>query len=243
MDFQNAYNDPVTAGSYAKLQNFPNTYHLAYRDLPVIIKKHVKGDKAIDFGCGAGRSTRFLKGLGFEVIGIDISQEMVARARKFDPRGDYQVVANGKYSHLGMGKYDLVQSIFTFDNIPGMENRAKILKGLAGLLHQEGSMLLLDSNPDMYVNEWASFTTKDYPENRNAKSGDKVLIVNTDMEDRRPVEDIYWTVHDYHEMFNQAGLVLVKTYKPLGRPDEPFKWINEESIPPWFIYILRKDML
>jgi predicted TPR repeat methyltransferase len=54
---------------------------LAYRDLPRIISEHVKGRKAIDFGCGAGRSTRFLRRIGFDVVGVDIAEDMIKKAR------------------------------------------------------------------------------------------------------------------------------------------------------------------
>jgi trans-aconitate methyltransferase len=57
--FENSWDNQTRAESYSKLE-FPNTYYLAYRDLPKIITAHVKGKCAIDFGCGTGRSTRFL---------------------------------------------------------------------------------------------------------------------------------------------------------------------------------------
>jgi hypothetical protein len=56
MDFFNVYEDGTRAQAYAKME-FPGTYYLAYRDLPDIILTHTQGKKAIDFGCGAGRST------------------------------------------------------------------------------------------------------------------------------------------------------------------------------------------
>ena len=40
--------------------------------------------------------------------------------------------------------------------------------------------------PDIYTREWASFSTAAYPANRQARSGDIVLIVNTAIEDSRP---------------------------------------------------------
>lgn len=65
--------------------SFPATYYLAYRDLPAIISQyvaqHVSGREALDFGCGAGRSTRFLKKLGFNAVGIDISSSMIQVAK------------------------------------------------------------------------------------------------------------------------------------------------------------------
>jgi len=60
------------ADSYAKLE-FSNTHHLVFRDLSPIIAERVRGNKAVDFGYGAGRSTKFLARLWFEVVGIDIS--------------------------------------------------------------------------------------------------------------------------------------------------------------------------
>ena len=99
--FENSWGNLVRADSYSKLE-FPNTYYIAYRDLPEIISKHVTGKLAIDFGCGTGRSTRFLKNLGFQVKGIDISSEMLEKAKSFDPDGDYLVVEDGNYGHLGL---------------------------------------------------------------------------------------------------------------------------------------------
>jgi SAM-dependent methyltransferase len=206
----------------------------------MIINKHTTGKHAVDFGCGTGRSSRFLKDLGFDVTGIDISADMLNIATNLDPSGDYRLVSNGNYSHLGIGNYDLVQSIFTFDNIPGWENRTKILISLKDLLKPEGRMILLDSAPELYTNEWASFSTKDFPENLNAKTGDIVLDIMLDVEDRRPVEDIYWTVADYHKLFDLSGLIVESTYKPLGLHNEPFNWISELELAPWIIFVLKK---
>jgi SAM-dependent methyltransferase len=227
------------AESYSKI-DFPNTYYLAYRDLPEIISRHITGNHAVDFGCGTGRSTRFLKRLGFDVTGIDISADMLSIASNLDRSGDYRLVSNGNYGHLGKKHFDLVQSIFTFDNIPGWENRTCILTGLRELMKDTGRMMLLDSTPELYTNECASFTTKDFPENRIAKTGDIVRCVMNDVEDKRPVEDIFWSVDDYWKLFNMAGLEIEATYKPVGYDHEPFNWISEKEIAPWMIFVLRK---
>jgi ubiquinone/menaquinone biosynthesis C-methylase UbiE len=237
--FENSWDNQTRANSYAKLE-FPNTYYLAYRDLPKIIAKQVKGNKAVDFGCGTGRSTRFLKQFGKNAIGIDIAKDMLQIAKEKDESGDYQLVSNGNYGHLGIGQFDLVQSIFTFDNIPGWANRTNILKGLGSLLNDEGKMILLDSTPELYTNEWASFSTKDFPSNWTAKTGDIVFDIMLDVEDRRPVQDIFWTVPDYHKLFKKAGLFLDTTYKPLGYQDEPYHWVSELQIAPWIIFVLSK---
>jgi ubiquinone/menaquinone biosynthesis C-methylase UbiE len=239
MGFFNVYEDAKRAEAYAKLE-FPGTYYLAYRDLPEIILEHVKGRKAIDFGCGTGRSTRFLQKLGFDTVGVDISEDMLKKAREIDPKGNYRLVEDGNLSQFKAMTYDLALSVFTFDNIPTMEKKVKNFKELRRLLKSEGRIVNLVSSPEIYTHEWASFSTKDFPENKYAKSGDKVRIIQTDLEDKRPIVDVIWTDEYYQKTFKKAGLELVKTYKPLAEENEPYKWVNETKIAPWTIYALKK---
>jgi len=233
----NVYDDQARAEAYATL-DFPGTYYLAYRDLPAIIGEHVHGRKAIDFGCGAGRSTRFLRELGFDVVGVDISEPMLARARDRDPQGDYRLVPDGQLGSVAADAYDLVLSAFTFDNIPTMEKKVALFQGLKRLLSSGGRIVNLVSSPEIYINEWASFSTKGFPENRAARCGDRVLIVMLDVEDRRPVEDILWTDEGYRDVYERAGLRPIKVYRPLGNQGEAYSWVSEARIAPWVIYVL-----
>jgi ubiquinone/menaquinone biosynthesis C-methylase UbiE len=238
--FFNSYEDAKRAEAYAKL-GFPGTYYLAYRDLPDIISEHVKGRKAIDFGCGTGRSTRFLRRLGFDAVGVDISEDMLKKAREMDPDGNYRLIEEGDLSQFEDDAYDLALCAFTFDNIPTMEKKVANFREIGRLLKSEGRIVNLVSSPEIYTHEWASFSTKDFPENKRAKSGDKVRIIQTDLDDKRPVEDVVWTDECYREVFEGAGLELVKTYRPLAREDEPYRWVNETRIAPWVIYVLKND--
>ncbi len=239
MSFANVYEDTERAESYAALE-FPGTYYLAYRDLPAIIAKHVTGSEALDFGCGTGRSTRFLRDLGFAASGVDISSSMIEMATSLDPSGTYLRIDDGDFSAFEPGSLDLVLSVFTFDNIPDVPKRCELSRSLRDLLNDKGRIVLLDSTPEIYMNEWASFTTKDFAENRRAKSGEKVRIVMTDVADQRPVEDLLWFHEDYLHLFAASGLDLVADYTPLGHKDEPYEWRSETSTPPWIIYVLGK---
>lgn len=234
----NSYADAGRAEAYSKME-FPGTYYLAYRDLPEIFSAHVNGKKAMDFGCGTGRSTRFLEKHGFDTVGVDISADMLKIARKTDPNGDYRLIDDGDPGQFGDNTYDLILSAFTFDNIPTMEKKLMILSEMGRVLKPEGRFVNLVSSPEIYVNEWASFSTRDFPGNWHAKSGDVVKIIQTDTEDKRPVDDIICTDEDYRELFNRAGLEIVNVHKPLAREDEPYQWINETKIAPWVIYVLK----
>lgn len=243
MPFTNVYEDQRRAEAYAKLE-YPGTYYLAFRDLPAIIAEHVKGRAALDFGCGAGRSTRFLKKLGFDAMGVDISARMIELAKSADPGGDYRLIAEGDFSSLRPGSFDLVLSAFAFDNIPGVAKRRELLVGLRALLRDDGRIVILGSTPDIYEHEWASYTTADFPENRDVKSGGQVRIVMKDVEDRRPVVDLKWFHEDYVVLFATSGLRKLAQHRPLGREGEPVRWISETSIAPWVIYVLGKaDLL
>jgi ubiquinone/menaquinone biosynthesis C-methylase UbiE len=239
INFINSYEDEIRAKAYSKLE-FEGTYHLAFRDIPQIIEKYSKGNLALDFGCGTGRSTRFLKNLGLTVIGIDISSEMIKYAKECDPSGDYRVIKDGDFGTLKSNSFNLILSAFTFDNIPTVEKRILLFKGLNRLLNSDGILINLVSSPEMYTHEWVSFSTKQYPQNKHAKSGDVVQIITTDITDARPCFDIFWTDKDYRELFSASGFKLLNLLKPLATGTEPVMWINETRIAPWIIYMLSQ---
>lgn len=235
--FSNVYEDERRARSYSRLQ-FPGTYYLAFRDLPALCERHVAGGRALDFGCGTGRSTRFLRALGYEVTGIDVSQAMLAQAREADPDGDYRLSGDGETAGLKDGTFDLVLSAFTFDNVPTLEAKHRALRSLGALLKPSGGMVSVVSSPDMYVNEWASFSTKDFPENVFARSGDVVHIVMLDIDDSRPVEDVVCSDEDYRTLFDRVGMTVLDVLAPLADGSEPIEWKRETEVAPWVVYVL-----
>jgi hypothetical protein len=92
-----------------------------------------------------------------------------------------------------------------------------------------------------YVNEWASFSTQDFPENRHPRDGDRVRIVMLDVPDRRPVEDFICTDAHYRRLFESAGLEVLDVQKPLATGKEATRWISETSTAPWTTYVLGRD--
>lgn len=153
--------------------------------------------------------------------------------------GDYRLIRDGDFSEFRSGAFDLVLSLFTFDNIAA-EKKVSLFRGLGGLLQPGGRIVSVVSSPEIYVHEWASFSTKDFPDNRSANSGDVVRTIVTDHGDRRPVEDILCTDESYQEVYRSAGLQLLGNYKPLADGDEPYQWVHETRIAPWVVYVLKR---
>jgi SAM-dependent methyltransferase len=239
MSFSNAYADQTRAEAYARLE-YPGTYYLAYRDLPSIIGAASPGATALDFGCGAGRSSRFLRDLGYTVTGVDISAEMLSHARRIDPDGDYRQLPDGNLDALADAQFDVVFASFTFDNIPGWDRRVGLFRAFRERLRTNGRVINLASSPEMYQHEWLSFSTREFAENRTARTGDIVRTIMLDGDDQRPIDDVYWSADDYLELYRRAGLTVQHVHRPLGTASDNQRWVNEEHVSPWCIYVLGR---
>jgi len=232
----NPYVDRDVADFYSGL-DYAGTYHLAVRDLPEIIARHVNGRTALDFACGAGRSTRFLTSLGFETLGVDMSPSMLAHARRRDPAGRYALIPDGDLSSLAGGSFDLVHSAFPLGNATSRQRIQAILAQFRRVVAPDGRVIAIEATDALYRHEWLSFSTAAYSENARATSGDLVRIAFRERMDQ-PVVDVLWTDEDYRQCFKAAGLTLLETHLPLVKEGDPLPWVSEREIAPWVIYVL-----
>ena len=234
--FGNVYEDEERARAYATLQ-FPGTYYLAFRDLPPLIRRYNHGSPALDFGCGTGRSTRFLRKSRTECRWRGYLASNVGASTCARPFGRYHLIRDNIAGEFAPGSFDIILAAFTFDNMP-TEAKADALSALRTLLASDGCLLLVVSSPAIYVNEWASFSTRDFPENRHACDGDRVRIIMLDVPDHRPVEDVFCTDALYQRLFESAGLRLLDVQSPLATGKEATRWISETRMAAWTIYVL-----
>ena len=73
---------------YAKFYDlifFSNKYTSEIEFIKTINYKYNLGKSVADFGCGTGTHLKLLKEAGFNVVGVDISPEMIKLARKKNP--------------------------------------------------------------------------------------------------------------------------------------------------------------
>src|SRR5690348_8945065 len=76
---------------------------------------------AVDFGCGVGRLTRHLAGTFRSVSGIDISEEMIARARSLNPSLNNVAFFANPHPDLRIiadASCDFLCSIFVLQHMP-----------------------------------------------------------------------------------------------------------------------------
>lgn len=222
------------AKEYSEL-GIKDTFYLGYRDIPILVKRYVKGKKALDFGCGSGRSTRFLKSLGFETIGVDINRKMLDEAKQLDPDGNYRLIKSGSIPCQD-SSFDLVLLSLVLMEVSSIEKMEQIFLELNRVLKKEGIVIIVTDAENMYKHEAASFIYS-FPENKNIKSGMQVKLGfrGTNI----IFYDYYWTEKDYRKVFNKTGFQVLTLHKPLATEDEPFKWYSETKHPHFAIYVLK----
>lgn len=223
------------AQAYSKL-DLTGTGYLAFRDIPNIIKNHITGNKVLDYGCGAGKSTIFLKSLGLDVTRVDINEEMIKIASSNDPVGIYNIIKSGNIPAED-NTFDLVFSSWVMMEVASKEELAKITKEIARVLKNDGIFIMLVCNENTYNRDWLSENTE-FPENQNLTSGCKVKILFKNI--NLSIYDYFWSEEDYKSMLDQANFKILNIHKPLGTDQDGYNWINEKIISPFSIFIAQK---
>jgi ubiquinone/menaquinone biosynthesis C-methylase UbiE len=164
------------AGEYAEL-GMEGTQYLAFRDIPMLIQEYAGSiASALDYGCGAGRSTRFLKRLGFDAVGVDVSQEMLEQARSKDRSGEYHHVPSGRLPFED-SEFDLVFSSFVFLEVSRIEEIEGILKEMKRVLRKDGIIIFVTASMEASEGDWVSLSYS-FPENdRPLRSGETVKLL------------------------------------------------------------------
>ncbi|TXG76896.1 class I SAM-dependent methyltransferase [Candidatus Dojkabacteria bacterium] len=210
---------------------------LAYRDLPMLINKHVTGPRALDFGCGTGFSTRLLKSLGFDVIGVDISLNMLSYAWAKKDGIPYAHIQHGKIN-ADENTFDLVLSVMVHFDIPSIAMVEQTQAEISRVLKPGGIFIGVVGSEHLHVNNWSTLMT-DVEKNRNIKSGEVYAAYSA--KHRITFYDYFYADSDYKNVFAKTGLALVETHFPLGEESDDFKWSIETKTPAHAIYVCQKS--
>ncbi|MFB6295123.1 MAG: class I SAM-dependent methyltransferase, partial [Candidatus Nanohaloarchaea archaeon] len=113
--------------------------------------------RVLDLGCGTGRTTIPLKEEGYEVVGIDITPEMIEHAKDIaSEKGldiDYRV---GDATDLGFKDGEFECALFSnqgWTQIPGRENRREALEEVYRVLEPGGVFIFTT-----HVRQWRGYT-------------------------------------------------------------------------------------
>ncbi|WP_077192124.1 class I SAM-dependent methyltransferase [Streptomyces lydicus] len=112
---------------------------------PELLAAYVpRGARVLDYGCGYGRLTAELAGLGYrEVRGVDVSAALIARGRREHPELDLLRWA-GFPLPFGAGSFDAALLFAVLTCVPGDAEQAAIAGELGRLVRPGGVLYLSD---------------------------------------------------------------------------------------------------
>lgn len=134
MDLKSTYN--TIAKDWSKDHMADNWWHGLTNKFLSYLRS---GDKILDIGCGAGVKTKYLSEKGFEVVGIDLSEEMIEIAKEYCPKASYFVKDIKEPINLGVFDGIFAQAVLL--HIPKSEI-IKVLQSLNNSLKSGGHMYM-----------------------------------------------------------------------------------------------------
>jgi len=225
------------AGNYDRVQGEAKTlWMLGY---PAVMRflSPIENKKILDYGCGTGTFSRYLRDQGVTVTGVDTSRGMINVAKTNSPSGiSYSRISSGDLSRFPERSFDHVVSNFVLCAVPDKSMIRKILDEIFRVLRDNGSFILMNSNwEESNGREFVSFRL-DYCD--DLTSGKKVRAI-TKSDPPIIFEDYFRSKKEYQVLIEEAGFKVETIEEPLAKGNEPF-WQDEREYPPFFLIAGRK---
>jgi SAM-dependent methyltransferase len=116
---------------------------LAQRDVAFCETVFRTPGRLLDLGCGTGRLCAHFAAKGFECVGVDLSDEMLALARSNAPNATFLNANLVERLDLPERLFDYAACLFsTLGMVRGAENRLKVLANVSRVLKPGGGFVL-----------------------------------------------------------------------------------------------------
>ncbi|KZE75126.1 class I SAM-dependent methyltransferase [Paenibacillus elgii] len=107
-----------------------------------------EGAEVLDLCCGMGRHSMALNGFGFRVTGMDLSEVLLAEARKLDTAGEVRWVHGDMRNVPITDQFDAIVNLFTsFGYFSGDRDNEQVLREMYRLLAPGGRFIIDYLNP------------------------------------------------------------------------------------------------
>lgn len=126
---------------------FDGTRHFAWYEFEIYRELLKPGDKILDLGCGNGRLYEYLKPVGIDYVGVDVSLELLNKARlKYRSKAKLEKVQFKKGSFLDIPYvrpvFDKIYCVASFHHLPGVKYRREALLNMKKILKEDGMLVI-----------------------------------------------------------------------------------------------------
>ncbi len=230
---------------YIKLLDNTDNYPSPYTKTaaPAIVeqikKLTKKNDAIIDLGCGEGYMTRRLKSIRPNIIGTDLSPEMVSAAATQDPSIKYlQVDLEERTTKLPTSHFSLAYSILVFMYL---ENIQVALKNIHKWIKPGGHLIITITHPCFYQQEnfdWFQNETNE-PYNLGDYFNERTTIRN--IADKIKTHHIHRTMGNYIRTFYTNGFIVKDIIEPRSEETPTVVLKKASKVPVYAIFVLQKQ--
>jgi SAM-dependent methyltransferase len=233
-DGRYAYTDG-NAELYGSLGIEGTTYQIGF-DAVAELLGDITGTSLLDFGCGTGRSARFLRALGARhVYAVDHDQDMIGQALSRELDGVTFIRVDDTIP-LPDASADGAVSMNVFIEIRTPSAMRRACAEIARILRPGAPFILESSSPMAFGHTFRSYS---YPHAGPLRSGETTPCVVTTPGGQLVIQDTYWTEDDYVDAIEQASLTVATIGYP--RPRDPAAWATDEAtVPPFIVIEARK---
>ncbi len=216
---------------------FADLYDLFMEDIPYaswkdficgyLAKQGIRDGILLDLGCGTGQMTRLLRDAGYDMIGVDASAEMLARAAQTDAEGILYLCQDMTSFEL----YGTVRAVVSVCDCMNYLLTKKELLACFKLVHNyldPGGIFLFDMNSIFKYEQMgegsfcenrpeASFIWDNYydPDTRENEY-DLTFFVQEEGDLYRKFEECHvqkgYTIEEIRELLEEAGFVWMGVY-------------------------------
>jgi SAM-dependent methyltransferase len=201
---------------------------LALADVAFCEKWFPTPGKLLDLGCGTGRLCRHFAKRGFECLGVDLSEEMLAKAREAacNLAIQYRYANLIELAELPDAGFDYAACLFsTLGMVRGAESRAKVFANAFRLLRPGGRFVLHVHNRYFLGLGW-----------RNWGRGD---ITMPQAYGGAPLTLHHFTNREAVRMLNNAGFIVNEIW-PIGITGSRAQWPTWVRAYGWLIVAARR---
>ena len=184
------------------------------------LKFFKKESKIIDVACGKGRHSLFLSELGYDVTGVDLSENSIIYAKQFEKENLKFDVADMRKTYK-KNSFDISLNLFTsFGYFKNKENDFSAIKSMSENLKKDGILIVDFLNSNKVISNLIKTETKEingvqFNISRKVEDGFiiKNIEVNHDDEKMSFQEKVKALTKDnFSELLTFAGLQIINTF-------------------------------